>query len=154
MAHAVPNPGMLHILHGCREKLRLVSKGWSWAITGLKGICAFLSSKGITNQLTERCYDIRGRSGFTMAKTLRSFNPFVYTARWGTAMSGVLRVLDVWDDSCWGWNVAALLHNIADVEVDNAPANDAPCNEKRYSKKVAVVDLCLKVTASVAGWSA
>ena len=59
-------------------------------------------------------------------------------------LSGVLHVLDVWDDLCWGWNVAALIHNVADVEVDNIPANDVPFDEQRYSKKVAVVDLYLK----------
>ena len=43
-----------------------------------------------------------------------------------------------------GWNVAALLHNVADVEVDNTLANDVFFDERRYSKKVAVVDLYVK----------
>ena len=42
MSHAVPNPGMLHMLHGCVENLRFVLKGWSWAIKGLKSVCHFL----------------------------------------------------------------------------------------------------------------
>ena len=130
MSHAVPNPGMLHILHGCCENLRFVLKGWSWAMTGLKGICAYLSSKGTKTKLIERRYESRGRLGHAMAKKLRPFNHYVYTPRWGTAMVGVLHVLDVWDDLCWGWNVAALLHNVADVEVDSTPANDAPFNEQ------------------------
>jgi hypothetical protein len=52
-----------------------------------------------------------------MAKKLRTFNHFVYVARWGTVMVGILHVLDVWDDLCWGWNIAALLHNVADAEL-------------------------------------
>ena len=54
-------------------------------------------------------------------------------------MLGVLHVLDIPDDLCWGWNIAALLHNVADAEVDNTKANDVPFHEQRYSKKVAVV---------------
>ena len=34
-----------------------------------------------------------------------------------------------------------MLHNVADVEVDNTAANDVPFDEQRYSKNVAVVDL-------------
>ena len=143
MSHTVPNPGMLHILHGCVESLRFVLKGWSWAVLGLQGICAFLSSKGTKSKLLERCYDKRGRLGCAMGKKLRSFSHFVYTARWGTVMLGILLVLDVWDDLCWGWNIAVLLDNVADAEVDNTPANDVPFHEQRYSKKVAVVEFYL-----------
>lgn len=136
MSHTIPNPGMLHILHGCVENRRFVLNGWSWAITGLQGICAFLSSKGTKSKFIERCYDNRGRLGYAVAKKLRSFNHFVDRARRGTVIVGVLLVLDVWDDLCWGWNIAALLHNVADAEVDNTPANDVPFHVQRYLRKL------------------
>ena len=79
--HSISIAGMLHIISGATYGLRHALKAWDWALTGLKGLCSFLSSRGTNKKLIQRCYNGRGAIGQAILISIRNFDHYIFEER-------------------------------------------------------------------------
>ena len=116
----------------------LISLTWySWAITGLKEVCAFLTNKGTKNKLLERNYWSRDAVGVAMSAKLKKFHHRIHEDRLNTVAIGICMVLHVRVCLMWGWDPEVLLSAAVRVSIADGSADEAAVH---FSTKITVVN--------------